>query len=77
MTGVQTCALPIYSLKATVYRHFGLEHHLHDFIDKNVTVIEGEFDSLSSDEIKTKIESVMKELEEAKSKLEAEETNEE
>ena len=52
------------SLKATVYRHFGLEHHLHDFIDKNVTVIEGEFDSLSSDEIKTKIESVMKELEE-------------
>lgn len=26
-------------LRATIYRHFELEHHLHDFIDNNVKMI--------------------------------------
>ena len=28
------------ALRATVYRHFGIEHPLHSFIDKNVNVID-------------------------------------
>lgn len=27
-------------LRASVYRHFELEHHLHEFIDKNVKMID-------------------------------------
>lgn len=61
------------AIKAAVYRSFGIDHHLHDFIDKNVTLIEGNFDSMSKDEIKEKIESVMKELSEAKQNLDTEE----
>lgn len=61
------------AIKAAVYRSFGIDHHLHEFIDKNITLIEGNFDSMSKDEIKEKIESVMKELTEAKENLEVEE----
>jgi hypothetical protein len=28
------------ALRATVYRHFDIEHPLHSFIDKNVNVID-------------------------------------
>lgn len=61
------------AIKAAVYRSFGIDHHLHEFIDKNVTLIEGNFDDMSKEEIKEKIESVMKELSEAKEKLDTEE----
>lgn len=61
------------AIKAAVYRSFGIEHHLHEFIDKNVTLIEGNFDDLSKEEIKEKIESVMKELSDAKERLDTDE----
>lgn len=61
------------AIKAAVYRSFGIDHHLHEFIDKNITLIEGNFDSMTKDEIKEKIETVMKELSEAKENLEIEE----
>jgi hypothetical protein len=61
------------ALRAAVYRSFGLEHHLHEFIDKNVTLIEGNFDDMSKEEIKEKIETVMLELSKAKENLDTDE----
>jgi hypothetical protein len=61
--------LVVDSLKAAVYRSFGLDHALHDFIDKNITLINGEFDNLTNDEIKEKIDQLMEELAEAKNKV--------
>lgn len=61
------------ALKAAVYRSYGIEHHLHEFIDKNVTLIEGNFDDMSKEEIKEKIETVMKELSDAKERLDTDE----
>ena len=60
------------SLKAAVYRSFGLDHHLHDFIDDNVTLIEGK-EGMTKEEIKEKIETVMAELAAAKDSLDTEE----
>jgi hypothetical protein len=53
--------LAVDAIKAVVYRSFGIEHHLHDFTDNNVKVITGNFASLSAEEIKEKIESMMAE----------------
>lgn len=61
--------LVVDSIKAAVYRSFGINHHLHDFVDKNITLINGDFDKMSDEEIKEKIEQVMKELEDAKNKI--------
>lgn len=61
------------SLKALVYRQFGLDHHLHEFIDNNVTILESGASNMSKEEIKEKIESIMKELNVAKEKLDSEE----
>jgi hypothetical protein len=60
------------ALKACVYRSFGIDHHLHDFIDNNVKLIEGA-ESMTKEEIKEKIESVMAELLDAKEKLDTDE----
>lgn len=47
------------SLKAAVYRSFGIEHHLHDFVDNNVTLIEGDFSGLTKEEVQEKIETII------------------
>ena len=60
------------SLRAAVYRYFAIEHHLHEFIDNNITMIEENIEGLSQEEIKEKIETIMKELSEAKEKLDTE-----
>lgn len=60
------------AIKAAVYRSFGIDHHLHDFIDNNVTLIEGNLEGLTKEEIKEKIESVIKELTSAKDDLDKE-----
>jgi hypothetical protein len=60
------------ALKAAVYRSFGLPHHLHDFIDDNVKLIEGK-EGMTKEELKEKIESVMAELTAAKDDLDSEE----
>jgi hypothetical protein len=59
------------ALKACVYRSFGIDHHLHDFIDNNVKIIEGDLNSMSKEEIKEKIEKIMDELTEAKEKIDS------
>jgi hypothetical protein len=61
------------SIKACVYRSFGLDHHLHPFIDDNVKLIEGDVSSMSKEEIKEKIETIMSELSQAKEKLDTDE----
>jgi hypothetical protein len=60
------------ALKAAVYRSFGLPHHLHDFIDDNVKLIEGK-EGMTKEELKEKIESVMAELTAAKDDLDSDE----
>lgn len=65
--------LVVDALKAAVYRSYGIDHHLHPFIDDNVKLIEGDIDSLSKEEIKEKIEKIMLELSEAKDKIDNEE----
>lgn len=65
--------LVVDSLKAAVYRSFGIDHHLHDFIDNNVKLIEGDINSFTKEEIKDKIEKIMLELSEAKESIDSEE----
>lgn len=65
--------LVVDSLKAAVYRSFGIDHHLHDFIDNNVKLIEGDINSFTKEEIKDKIEKIMLELSEAKESIDNEE----
>jgi hypothetical protein len=69
--------LVIDALKAAVYRSVGLDHHLHDFIDKNVTLISDGLDGMTNDEIKEKIDQVMRELEEAKGQIDLDSDDEE
>lgn len=59
------------SLKACVYRSFGIDHHLHTFIDQNVKIIEGDLGAMTKEEIKEKIEKIMDELSEAKEKIDS------
>lgn len=61
------------ALKACIYRSFGLDHHLHDFIDNNVKLIEGDIHAMTKEEIKEKIEKVMLELSQAKDSLDTDE----
>lgn len=61
------------ALKASVYRSFGLDHHLHQFIDNNVKLIEGDVTGMTKEEIKEKIEKIMSELSEAKESLDTDE----
>lgn len=61
------------SIKACVYREYGLEHHLHEFVDENVQIIHEDLSGLNPEEIKAKIENVIGELMEAKNKLGTEE----
>ena len=65
--------LVVDALKAAVYRSYGIDHHLHPFIDDNVKLIEGDIDGMSKEEIKEKIEKIMLELSEAKEKIDSEE----
>lgn len=65
--------LVVDALKAAVYRSYGIDHHLHAFIDDNVKLIEGDLESLSKEEIKEKIEKIMVELSEAKEKIDKDE----
>jgi len=65
--------LVVDALKAAVYRSYGIDHHLHAFIDDNVKLIEGDIDGMTKEEIKEKIEKIMLELSEAKEKIDNDE----
>ena len=60
------------ALKSAVYRTFGIEHHLQDFVDKNVKVLDGITPDTSKEEIQEKIDAVIKELQDAKESLDKE-----
>ena len=65
--------LVIDALRPAVYRGFGIEHHLHDFIDKNVTYFGSNLEDMTNEEIREKIDQVIKELEEARSRVDIDE----
>ena len=56
MTGVQTCALPIY-------------HVFHPFVDKNVSIFDADMGTLTKEEIQDKLDEVMADLLAAKEML--------
>ena len=60
------------ALKGAIYRHFGIEHAFHTFVDKNVSVYEADMGSLSKEEIQDKIDHIMADLVAAKEKLDNE-----
>lgn len=65
--------LVVDALKAAVYRSFGIDHHLHNFIDDNIKLIDGDISSLTKEEIKEQIEKIMVELSEAKKSIDNDE----
>lgn len=55
------------SIKACVYRFFGIEHYLHHYADNNIKIIQsGDMSDMDPDEVRKKIESVIEELKKAK-----------
>lgn len=60
------------SLKACIYRQFGLKHHFHEFTDKNISIIDADFGSLTKEEIQDKLDEVMSDLIATKEKLDSE-----
>ena len=65
--------LVIDSLKAAVYRAFGIDHHLHPFIDDNVKLIQGNGSEMTKEELQEKINEIMSDLIKAKEDLDEEE----
>lgn len=39
---IKDFSLTVDSLRAAIYRHFGIDHSLHDFIDKNIKMVNRE-----------------------------------
>ena len=60
------------ALKAAIYRQFGLPHHFHAFTDKNISIIDADFGTLTKEQIQDKIDEVMADLVATKEKLDSE-----
>jgi hypothetical protein len=56
--------LMVDALRATVYRQFGFEHHLHPYIEKNIKIISKKdaeaMEDMTEEQIKKVIEDMMK-----------------
>jgi len=56
--------LMVDTLRATVYRQFGFEHHLHPYIEKNIKIISRKdaeaMEGMTEDQIQKLIEDMMK-----------------
>ena len=56
--------LMVDTLRATVYRQFGFEHHLHPYIEKNIKIISKKdaeaMEGMTEDQIQKLIEDMMK-----------------
>jgi hypothetical protein len=56
--------LVVDALRATVYRQFGFEHHLHPYIEKNIKIISKKdaeaMEDMTEEQIKKVIEDMMK-----------------
>ena len=63
--------LVVDSLRATIYRSLGLDHHLHMFIDDNVKLLEGNIEGLTQEQIADQIAKMIEEI--AKEKVDSEE----
>ena len=59
------------ALKAAIYRQFGLPHHFHEFTDKNISIIDADFGSLSKEQIQDRIDVLMDDLIATKEKLDS------
>ncbi len=58
------------SIKACVYRFFGIEHYLHNYEDNHIKIIQGgDLSDMNPDEIRQKIETVIDELRKAKESI--------
>lgn len=64
--------LVVESIRSVVYRQYDIEHHLHDFIDQNVKILEGDVEGLSDKEIHEKIVKMIEELNDVASNLDTE-----
>lgn len=60
---IRDMSLTVDSLKATIYRAFGVHHHLHDFIDSHVKLMSDDGVPLAG-EVEEETESVETEAEE-------------
>lgn len=60
--------LVVDALRATVYRQFGFEHHLHEFIEKNIKIISKKdaeaMENMTEDQILNMIEDLLSSKEE-------------
>ena len=60
--------LVVDAIRATVYRQFGFEHHLHSFIEKNITIISKkdakEMENMNEEQIQKMIEDMLASKEE-------------
>ena len=63
--------LVVDALRAAVYRSLGLDHHLHDFIDDNVKLLENS-EGLTKEELAERIAEMIEEV--AKEKLDKEDS---
>ena len=63
--------LVVDSLRATIYRSLGLDHHLHMFIDDNVKLLEGNIEGLTKEQIADQIAKMIEDI--AKEKVDTEE----
>jgi len=64
--------LVVDALKACIYRQFGLEHTLHQFIDKNISIVDADFNGFSKEQIQDKIDAFMADLVASKEQLDSE-----
>ena len=71
-TFVKDFIVVVDSLKGAIYRSFGLDHPFHAFVDKNVSVYDADFGTLSKEEIQDRIDHVMADLIATKEKLDKE-----
>lgn len=60
------------ALKATIFRQFGLDHPFHKFTDKNISIVDADFGTLTKEEIQDKLDEVMADLVATKERLDSE-----
>lgn len=64
--------LVVDALRATIYRQYDLEHHLHQFLDDNVKLIDGAA-GMTKDELADRVTSIIQEMIKEKVDLDEEE----
>ena len=60
------------ALKSAIFRQFGLDHPFHKFTDKNISIVDADFGTLTKEEIQDKLDEVMADLVATKERLDSE-----